>query len=698
MGLDLTAITKGQTEGLARAQFQQNGHPDDLALAASLLRDEFDLRMEIQKGRMWLQDLWFLTYLIVDASQDNHEDLERPRYYTSKAMSIVDTARRVLAKNPVRYHLIEPHTGITREEREDSRVMENVYHGLMYDIDRQMIRRGEGNARMVAAFHSLVRGQWAYKLHLTSGGKTSTGSPAHYQALDPRLVLPAHDMRGMKSSINYNLVTLSQLFDEFDSIVRPLVDSIVKSSGAFTGKRDYSFLHVPLLKIEWATRDEHAVLLDIAGLPQEFRKNLGVETDVHSARRYVWLRKPWRHGFDESMVQLGNVNGVPAGIASTEAMTMYNQFTSGGRNLTPVASGAPNVTVTGRNVGVPPMMPTSTNYNSMSSSIDPAGAMMGRSLLAPVAHLFPAFNDLMVLLQQGVQNEIRGTWTFKSRGASMPTLSLGKGEVNALNLNESLENIGPNIRAIDVVQVMQTVQQDINEGSLDLRFVLGSDFEGSGFLRQRMEAGALTSLADYELGLGNWAVSLGETFNAQYRKGADSLKGWKLYGRQPGAATEYFVIDIDDQVKDKLTNTEEPVVIEAKAKVDVPIDFAARLNMAKTAVDPNNPIMSLVQAIDLILELDDADQAYDMILRDIGHRNPQIQLVKIADSFRRAGAPEVADMILGDQFRDAFSNAQAQGSTLTNSGAAKGTDPSAAPVEVTTGDGAAGTGRQQGSI
>jgi hypothetical protein len=505
----------------------------------------------------------------------------------------------------------------------------------------------------------------------------------------------------MQSVIAYNLVTLAQLYDQYPEIIPPITKSILASSSAWTGKKDMSFLHQPILQIEWSSRDEHAIMVDLSSLPTAFTKNLGITEDSHSGRRYVWLREPWSHGFDHSMIQMGNVNGVPAGLASTEASTLFHHYSQGlggmgTGGLTPVANadGMNAVTITGQRVS--PQIASGSNamFSMSGQTIDPAGSMMGRSILAPVAHLFPQFNDLMVLLKQGVQNEIRGTWTHTSRGGQMPQgISLGDGKINPLSFNERLENVQPNIRAIDVQQVMAQVQQDINEGSLDLRFVLGSDFEGSGFVRQQMEKGALTSVTDYEMGLSNWGISVAETFNAQYRAGAEHLKDFKLYGRQPGAQTAFFVIDIDDKVKEKLTSSEEPLVIDAKTKVDIPIDMAARINMAKTAIDPNNPVMSLVQAIDLILEMDDADQAYDRILMDIGRRNPTLQLVTIANAFREAGANDLADMILGDQFRDAFANDVAQGSTLTNKGAAQGTDPNAAPPEVTTGDGGVGTGQ-----
>ena len=217
---DLLKIV-GKTQGKAKK--------DRLLEAAKALRGEYDLRMLIQRDRMWLQDLWFLTYNLIDTAQMSVPPT-RSKHFTSRAASIVDTGRRVLARNPLRYHVLMDQLNRSREEREPPRILEKVLHGVLYDIDRQMTKRGELNSRMTTAFHTLVRGQWAFKLHLTDQAKTSTGSPIHYRALDPRLVLPTFDDMGTQSPLNYDLVTLSQLLGRYEELIRPVVDQAMKAA------------------------------------------------------------------------------------------------------------------------------------------------------------------------------------------------------------------------------------------------------------------------------------------------------------------------------------------------------------------------------------------------------------------------------------------------------------------------------------
>ena len=673
---DLLKIV-GKTQGKAKK--------DRLLEAAKALRGEYDLRMLIQRDRMWLQDLWFLTYNLIDTAQMSVPPT-RSKHFTSRAASIVDTGRRVLARNPLRYHVLMDQLNRSREEREPPRILEKVLHGVLYDIDRQMTKRGELNSRMTTAFHALVRGQWAFKLHLTDQAKTSTGSPIHYRALDPRLVLPTFDDMGTQSPLNYDLVTLSQLLGRYEELIRPVVDQAMKAAPSTDGQTDYSFLYVPLLLMEWSTREEHAVLLDLANLPDEIAQAFGVKPPDHTSNRYVWLEEPFAHGFGISLIQVGNVNGIPAGFASQEAARLYAQ--SSPLNGIPVLRNA-DTNNTAKLEFVSPglvldMYGNPYQYNQAAQPIDPSGAMVGRSIFATVVHHFPELNEILALYKDAIKNEVRGTWVFRSRDGKMVTLRLGDGSINPLTLQESLEKIDPHIQSPDVLTLLQIINEDISQGALDLRFLLASDFEGSGFLRARMEDASLTALVDYQDGMQAWGTAVADSFVTQYRAGKGKFGKWKVHGREPGMRTKFFVIDIDDEV-DEALNGAEPPVIEAKVKIARPIDMAARINMAKTAIDPGNPIMGLITALDLIMEFDDADGVHDEILEDLGKRNPTIQLAQIAAAFRRAGADELADMIMQDNFRSSFQNATQQTKTGTPIGAAAGTNPSSAPPEATAG-------------
>ena len=654
--------------------------PEGLLAAARQLREEFDLRSAVQKGRMDMQDLWLLWYLLVDQRQ-SLQPANRSRYYSPRIQSIADTARRVLGTNPVRYRAVMPQLDRTVDDSQSVRTLENVLHGLLYDVDRQLTSRGEMDARMQAAFHMLVRGQWAYKLHMTNAAKTSTGSPVHYQQLDPRQLLPAFDMMGQESVVGFDTVTIGQLYYQYPEELKGLVNrakNIVTNSGVV----DYTFMHTPLLELEWSSREEHGLLLDVSGMPEDISEGLNISDTEHSSARYIWLKEPWTHGYDRSLIQTGNVNGVPAGLHSQESTVQYREHSA--LNKMPIHRGGDSVGEMATSVL---FMPNGNQVALNAGTVDPTGALMGRSIFSGISHMIPEFNELMSLLKDAVIQEIRGTWTLKTRTGELVNLSLGTGKINPLTLQDSLEKISPDIQTPDVLQVLQIMSQEISDASIDLRAILSADFEGSGHLRARMEQAALTALADYKLGMGQWATSIADSFVTQYRAAPDAFSDWKIRGRSPGMATSFFVVDLNDEVNEALTGEAEPPVIEASIKVAMPVDMMARINMAKSAIDPNNPVMSLIQALDLIMEVDDSEGAYDSILEDIGNRNPTIQLAKIAAAFRRKGAPELADMIMGDQFRGAFMNDVQQGATSTPGGAAKGTPASTLPPEVTTGGG-----------
>jgi hypothetical protein len=651
------------------------------------LVDEFNIRGEVQRLRMQLQDSWLLAYLLVDPGMSSQPP-NRERYWTPRTASVVDTARRVLSRNPLKFRVSSQHFAAeSREGREPQRVLENVLHGALYDIDRQLKNNGQLSSRQQTAFHALVRGAWAYKLHMTNKSRSSTGSPIHYRQLDPRLVLPSFD-EGMESAVAFNITTLGQLIHTYRDIIQPVIDRVVRNKRRQNGKVTYDFLHVPLQVLEWSSRDEHALLLDLSGLDDEIQRGLGIDRDG-APSQYVWLEAPFRTGLDHSIIQYGNVNGIPLGLASKEAVEYLQKSPFFG---TPTTDGSG--TTTGLNMQPRLILPNGVAYAGERHSVDPMGAFAGRSIFATIQHLIPEFNRLMAMLKDVVVRETRGTWAFRSRDGRGMTLHVGDGLVNQMTLTEQLERIPTQLQAPDALALLQLVSQEISDGSLDLRFILAAESEGSGFLRARMEQAALVAVEDYKDGQQTWGESVANSVVSQLRSSPKrTFNKWTIQGREPGESSEFFVVNIDDQVFDAIGGTgkraKEPPVIEAKVKAAMPIDMMARINMAKAAVDPSNPIMSLAMALDLIMEFDDSDAAYDSIIEDIGNRHPTIVLIRLADAFERNGASEVAQAILQDEFRQAFATAaQSQSAaTATPAGATPGINPGTTPPEITSGGG-----------
>ena len=680
--------------------------PEALFQAAQLLTEERALRERVQQTRLLMQDAWLLMYLLVDRGQDG-QPASRAKHYTSRISSTVDTAQRVLARNPIKFHTVSQHfASQSRPEREPLRKLENVLHGVMYDIDLQMLERSELRARWQVAFHSLVRGAWAYKIHLSNKAKTSTGSPVYYQQLDPRIVLPSFDHVGVESAIGMDVRTAAQLLYEYPEEMGPVVETIRRAIAARSSRsrssvglsEDMGWLHAPVQITEWSSREEAGVLADFSTMPQEVLDALKIDKTEHSQARYFWLRTPYRHGFKRSLIQYGNVNGLPAGM-SGQLGSLMAQSLPGLRM--PLYQGGSETTGTVPQI----LLPNGSTYTPMAQTFDPMGMFSGRSIYSNIAHLIPELNTMTAVLKDAVLQEVRGTYVMKTRSGQLVNFEAGTGAVNPLQLNESVERLPVNIQAVDAMGVLQIISQEINDGTLDLRFILASESDAGGYLRARMEQAALISLEPYKDGVQNWARSVGVNFLDQYRRAPKTaFKGWQLTGRSPGAMTNFFVLDIDGEIDDMLREGKEPPVIEAVVKPSMPIDMMAKINMAKAAIDPSNPVMGLAMALDIILELDDADAAYDMIMEDIGNRNPTLQLINIANAFAQNNAPEVAQMILSDAFKNAFIQQTRGGSgqggtppsTSTPAGASPGIAPATMPPEQTTGGGTEATPRATG--
>ena len=669
--------------------------PDTQLYAGQTLMNEMHLRRNVQDVRLRMQDAWLLLYLMVDLVQDAAPS-GRQRHYTNRVPAIVDTARRVLSQNPLKYHVI---SGLfpndPSEERMPFRRLENVYHGLLYDIDRQQRMQGKRSSRAQTAFHSLVRGAWAYKLQLTSQSGSPTGSPLFYAQLDPRQVLPVFSYSGLDSAIAWDVVSFNQLYYRYQDVLSPVMDRLfakARKLSRYGSQTDMSWMHAPIEMVEWSSGSESAVMIDLTQLPPELCQDLGLHPDWPNRNRYVWLQPPQDLGFGKPIIQYGNVNGVDASLPTREAAM---KFASSPFARYPLYRGGSGTDGT---VGRSPLYMLTAGSNGMAQSlgatIDPMGALAGRSLYANVAHLIPEYNDFTALLADAVYQEVRGTWLLKTRSGQMFEVAIGTGEVNAVQLGEDLAKVNMQIATPDAAMVLDRINQEVSDGSLDLRFILAAEQDSGGYLRQRMEQAALGQLDDYKVGLQNWGESLADSFNTQYRVAHKQLGDWKLQGRTPGKMTSFFVIDLDDMLVKALTEKEPPVV-EAVVKAQLPIDMMAKINMAKSAIDPSNPVMGLRMALDMILEVDDADPVFDQILEDIGNRNPTLQLMKIAQVFIENGAEPLAQMIMRDEFRSAFAQHQAANSgaggtppaTSTPAGASPGIASSTMPPEATTASG-----------
>jgi hypothetical protein len=660
-----------------------------LALAAQRLIDDHSRRVSGQSFVKGLQDSWLSTYLLIDRQQDAQPPF-RERYYTSRPASIIDTARRLLSQHPLRFRVASQFASqadVKSTVAMQRQAFENVLHGVMYDIDRQLVNRGELQARAQAAFHIVNRGAWAYRYQLSSKAKTSTGSPQDYRQLDPRLVYPRFDLMGLESATYTYTTDLSALLVDYPEVMQPIVDHVrrvheAKTASPVLRTQSQTYMYDPVTVVEFSSREESGVLVDFSNIPavrDRLKSNSAFERD--STRSWCWVQEPMNHGFGRSLIQYGNANGIPVG-SGTPAQA--ESFLKDSRIFHDLRDN--NGTIIHHSAIV--HSPGGT-AGADSRVMDTGMGLVGRSIIAMVQHQFPEYNKIASMLKDAVIREIRGTWVLKTPNGQAVEVEIGTGKVNYLSTRDGLEKVDPNVQPPDMMAMMQMVNQEISDGSIDLRFILASEQDSSGVTRARMEEAALIAIADYRLAQEQWAVSVADSFVAQYRKAPNEFKDWTVVSQAPGSMTKFFKLDVKDQIAEMLKTSEEPPIIEAKVKVAQPIDMMARINTAKSAIDPNNPVMGLAMALDTIMQVDDVEAVYDMIFQDMGNRNPTIILMRMAQAFKEAGAPEMAEMLLETEFKAAFEQQMQsmQGGTKTPAGSSPGINPGTMPPELTSGGG-----------
>ena len=86
-------------------------------------------------------------------------------------------------------------------------------------------------------------------------------------------------------------------------------------------------------------------------------------------------------------------------------------------------------------------------------------------------------------------------------------------------------------------------------------------------------------------------------------------------------------------------------------KPALPDDMTIRIQMARLALDPRRPVLSLVSVLENIMQWDDPDGEQDRMWEDLANQDPWIVLEQIAQSLEKSGEQELADRIRETQFR-----------------------------------------------
>ena len=568
----------------------------------------------VRRERMWRprhrrMDYWYQAYLLYDAWQDNKPLGER-RFVSNEPMTIVDTVHRILTRFPISWWVaVDQYEKTDQDTEKLYGDIERSLYGFMEDINEDLMDRGEMTFDKGAAYHALVRGMIASKVHLTEkGSRPSNIVAVNY---DPRFVLPSYDGRGLSSVVAMTPLTLGELQDEYPDIQVDGSPDLVAT------------------KIEvWD------------------RVKTGLAFSIGQNRQSItgWCIPPVEHGFfgADGENQEGKVNKLPFIIQDVNGLPFREK---------------PSSIFTTSN-GLGPTTPQelrkmtgSYGFEWRTSKIPIAER--GRSILASIEKHMPQFNEAVASIWQHFSLDTFGVYFLANRGAMVTEeqqKALGSGALIGIERGDSVQRFAPTPVSQAALQFLAIIQQEREKGTIASVLQAVGEFR-SGFQQARMEQSAMNAIEPFHFGHRTWATRVGQLIVDQMAAGSFTKPISLSYKRDVGAGTRtFFRMEFDPKSLKGLKDAGgKPMRILVAAEIEpaLPVDMLERANIANVLTNNRRPLISRSTAQEKILKLPDPQRENERIWEDTAQTDPVVVMEEIAMALDRVGKSDVAKM-----FRD----------------------------------------------
>ena len=564
-------------------------------------------------------DYWAGMYFMLDQIQQM-KPLGYRRFISNEPRTAVDTAVSIMTRNDTFWRIdLNEETGENSDERLHIGKIERTLQGIVSDMDELFSMRGEMPFWKQISYQALLRGWIWGKAHVTTSALEYRESPMIAQIYDSYLVLPHFDGFGLESVIIRDPTTLGALAsiypEEYEKEVR---------DSKFDPNR-------PAEKIEfWSnnrgTRPGISGTLAVLSETRADAASYATPNMGASLKDARWLIPPYVHGYPpQALPVVGTpVNGVNLKVKPAMISGLSNTF----RQRSDV-------------LGV-----NTRFWQGPGTQI----AESGRSILSAVEEQVPQFNELIATIFQHFSLGTYGTWIFRTPTGELPKFQPNIDARIPLRPEESIERLTPEPISQDAFRLMEILRQEQQQGTLSsiLRASLpvgGSDVS-SGILFSQMTSAALNALEPYTSGAGMFGQRMMTSVLLQMQMASREIKAFTV--SVPGQQHSYFAVQFDP-AKDLERGRKykaRPIFRPA-----LPDDMHIRINMARLALDPRRPILSLTTVMESILMQEDPEAEKDRIWEDLANQDPVIVLEQIAQALERYNEPEMAARIRENQMR-----------------------------------------------
>jgi hypothetical protein len=556
-------------------------------------------------------DYWASLYFLLDQIQQM-KPLGYRRFISNEPRTAVDTAVSIMTRNDAFWRIdLNQMEAENKEERDKIGKIERTLQGVVIDVDEMCSMRGELPLWKQISYQALLRGWIWGKFHVTTAALDYRESPIIADIYDSRTVYPHFDNFGLESVIIRQLTTLGDLASIYPEVYADM-----------TGDMRNFDPNKPAEKIEfWSNQRGDrpgitGVLAVVSPDPAGSTYYMPPETggNLSDAR---WLIPAHKHGYDpQSLPIIGvPVNGVAIKYKPPIPDPISYQFQQRADLL-----GVQTRFWQGRNTWV---------------------AESGRSILSAVEEQIPQYNELVATIFQHFSLGTYGTWVFKTPTGELPKFTPNiEGRV-ALRPEESVERLEPTPITADAFRLMEILRQEQQQGTLSaiLRasMPMGGGDLASGILFSQMTSAALNALEPYMSGLKQFGQRMGTSLLNQMQLAARELRPFSV--SVPFKQNTFFSIEFDP-VADMESGRKyraRPVFRPA-----LPDDMHIRIQMARLALDPRRPILSLTTVLETILQKEDPQGEMDLIWEDLANQDPVLVLEQIAQALERFGEKEMA--------------------------------------------------------
>lgn len=573
-------------------------------------------RSKLWKPRHDRMDKWMQMYLLYDAYQDN-KPLGHRRFVSNEPMTIVDTCHRVISRFPIQWQIaIDRYSKTTEDEADKYGDIERALYGFMEDIDEDLQLRGEQVARKIAAYHGLLRGMIACKIHLTK--EAGRESNVVYVPYDPRFVLPAFGNSGLVSFIAMTPMLAEEVSYEYPDKVP-----------------DNYQPDAQVMKIEVWDKTKMGVAI----------------TGPNSRTVKGWLIPPTDHNAfgTDGVVAKGKLNKLPFVIRDVNGLPIAEKpngtWNSGSSQLQALGVGQ----LTDQSIPgmLRRMMP---GQQELWRTTKQPIAERGRSILASIEKHAPQFNEAVASVWQNFSIDTYGVYYMTTRNGQIPDgaeNALGSGGIISGERGDSLQRFAPVPMNSSGMTFLNILAEERQKGTISGVLQALGEFR-SGFLQARMEQVALNALEPYLSGHNSWASGVGQLIIDQVANGQlDDKKSVMLSYQKVGSNGNSRESFTRIEFEPKSIKEYGRCVIKGEAEPALPVDMMERANIASILLNGRRPIVSRSTVQEDILRRPDPQRENDRIWEDTAQTDPIVVMEELALGLERLGKHELAKV-----FRD----------------------------------------------